>query len=64
MVEASVLESKHAEDVIIPNIKVENKENITRYFRLLIASTPRFKFSITDKDGKEQYSNFFNVEMR
>ena len=64
MVEALVLEPKHKEDVIIPNIKVTNKENITSYFKLLLAGTPLLKFSITDKDGKEHYSNLFNVEMR
>lgn len=64
MVEALVLEPKHEEDVIIPNIKVANKENITSYFKLLLAGTPLLKFSITDKDGKEHYSNLFNVEMR
>jgi hypothetical protein len=63
MVEA-VLEPKHIEDVSIPNIKVENKENISDYFKLLLAGTPLLKFSIADKNGKEHYSNLFNVEMR
>jgi len=64
MVEAVVLEPKHEEDVIIPNIKVENKESISNYFKLMLAGTPLLKFSITDKDGEEKYSNLFNVEMR
>ena len=64
MVEAAVLEPKHEEDVTIPNIKVENKEGISEYFKLLLAGTPLLKFSITDKNGKERYSNLFNVEMR
>jgi hypothetical protein len=64
MVEAAVLESKHEEDVTIPNIKIENKERISDYFKLLLAGTPRLKFSITDKDGKERYSSLLNVEMR
>ena len=64
MVEALVLEPKHETDVSIPNIKVENKENINDYFKLMLAGTPLLKFSITDKDGKEKYSNLFNVEMR
>ncbi|MHA1933231.1 MAG: hypothetical protein ACW96X_11855 [Promethearchaeota archaeon] len=64
MVEALVLEPKHEEDVIIPNIKVENKESISDYFKLMLTGTPVLKFSITDKNGKERYSNLFNVEMR
>ncbi|MHA2036346.1 MAG: hypothetical protein ACW98X_07920 [Promethearchaeota archaeon] len=64
MVEALVLEPKHKEDVAIPNIKVENKESISNYFKLLLAGTPLLKFSIADKDGKERYSNLFNAEMR
>ncbi|MHA2281439.1 MAG: hypothetical protein ACXAC5_11345 [Promethearchaeota archaeon] len=64
MVEALVLEPKHVEDVIIPNVKVENKENIASYFKLLLAGTPLLKFSVADKNGKERYSNLFNVEMR
>jgi len=64
MVEAAVLEPKPIEDLAIPNIKVENKESINEYFKLLLAGTPLMKFSITDKNGKERYSNLFNVEMR
>ena len=64
MVEALVIEPKHEEDVTIPNIKVENKESISDYFKLMLAGTPRLKFSITDKDGKERYSSLLNVEMR
>ena len=64
MVEAIVLEPKHEADVAIPNIKVENKDSISDYFKLMLAGTPLLKFSIVDKDGKEQYSNLFNVEMR
>ena len=64
MVEAVVFKPKHEEDVTIPNIKVENKESISDYFKLMLAGTPRLKFSITDKDGKERYSSLLNVEMR
>ena len=64
MVETAVLSPKLKEDIIIPNIKVENKESISEYFKLLLAGTPLLKFSITDKNGKERYSNLLNVEMR
>jgi len=64
MVEAAILEPKLKEDVTIPIIEVENKESISEYFKLLLAGTPLLKFSITDKNGKERYSNQFNVEMR
>ena len=63
MVEA-VLEPKHKEVVTIPNIEVKNKDNISKYFKLLLTGTPLLKFSIADKNGKERYSNSFNVEMR
>ena len=64
MVEAIVSEPKLKEDVAIPNIEVENKESISTYFKLLLTGTPLLKFSITDKNGKERYSNLLNVEMR
>ena len=64
MVEAAIFEPKLKEDINIPNIEVENKESISEYFKLLLAGTPLLKFSITDKNGKERYSNFLNVEMR
>ena len=64
MVEALALETKHKEIVTIPSIKVENKESISEYFKLLLAGTPLLEFSISDKNGKEIYSNLFNVEMR
>ena len=64
MVETAVLEPKLKEEITIPKIKVENKESISEYFKLLLAGTPLLKFSITDKNGKERYSNLFNVEIR
>jgi len=64
MVEATLIEPKLKEYVTIPNIEVENKESISEYFKLLLAGTPLLKFSIVDKNGKERYSNLFNVEMR
>jgi len=64
MVETAVLSPKLKEDIIIPNIKVENKESISEYFKLLLAGTPLLKFSIVDNNGKERYSNLLNVEMR
>ena len=64
MVEATLLEPKLKEYLTIPNTEVENKESISEYFKLLLAGTPLLKFSITDKNGKERYSNLFNVEMR
>lgn len=64
MVEAAIFEPKLKEDVNIPNIEVENKESISKYFKLLLAGTPLLKFSITNKNGKERYSNLLNVEMR
>lgn len=57
-------ERNHEEDVSIPKIDIANKENISQYFKLMLAGTPRLKFSITDKNGKEIYSNLLNVEMR
>ena len=64
MVEAAIFEPKLKEDINIPNIEIENKESISEYFKLLLAGTPLLKFSITDKNGKERYSNLLNVEMR
>lgn len=64
MVEAAIFEPKLKEDINIPDIEVENKESISEYFKLLLAGTPLLKFSITDKNGKERYSNLLNVEMR
>jgi len=64
MVETQALELKINKDLAIPNIRVENKESISEYFKLLLAGTPLLKFSITDKNGKERYSNLLNVEMR
>ncbi len=63
MVEAEVLKLKLKKDLAIPNIEVENKESISTYFKLLLTETPLLKFSITDKSGKERYSNLLNVEM-
>ena len=64
MVEAMLSEVKHEERVFIPKLEVEGKEHIDQYFRLMLAGTPRLKFSIENKKGKELYSNFLNVEMR
>ncbi|MFW9823084.1 MAG: hypothetical protein ACFFE4_09125 [Candidatus Thorarchaeota archaeon] len=64
MVEAVILEPKVEEELEIPHIKVEGKENVDQYFKLLLAGTPLLKFSLVDKQGKELYSNLFNVEMR
>ncbi len=64
MVETEALELKLKKDLAIPNMEVENKENISEYFKLLLAEAPLLKFSITDKNGKERYSNLLNVEMR
>ncbi|MHA2390726.1 MAG: hypothetical protein ACXAEX_02055 [Promethearchaeota archaeon] len=64
MVEAVLIEPKLKEELEIPNLKVEGKENVDQYFKLLLAGTPHLKFSIIDKRGKELYSNLLNVEMR
>ncbi|MHA1915387.1 MAG: hypothetical protein ACW986_10125 [Promethearchaeota archaeon] len=64
MVEAVIYEEKLEEKVTIPNLDVLGKENAHMYFKLLIAGTPKLKFSIVDKSGKESYSNLLNVEMR
>ena len=40
MVEAAVLEPKLIEEITIPNTEVENKENISDYFKLLLSGTP------------------------
>ncbi len=63
MVEAAISEPKLIEDLAIPNIKVENKESISEYFKLLLAGTPLLRFSIADKNGKEYYSNRLKVEL-
>ncbi|MDX1797693.1 MAG: hypothetical protein R3255_03500 [Candidatus Lokiarchaeia archaeon] len=63
MVEATLVEVKHEEKLSIPEFDVEGKENIDQYFKLLLAGTPRLRFSIV-KGKKELYSNTLNVEMR
>jgi len=55
---------KKQEKVIIPEINIEHKENISQYFKLMLAGNPLLKFSITDESGKELYSNLLNVELR
>lgn len=64
MVQQLVPELPKEEDLLIPKIDIEFKENIGQYFKLLLAETPRLKFTITDKKNKEIYSNLLNVEMR
>ena len=64
MVEAISTEVKFEEEMSIPILDVDGKENIYQYFNLMLAGTPHLKFSITDKKGKELYSNLLNVEMR
>jgi len=64
VIEAEVLKLKFKKDVAIPNKEVENKESISAYFKLLLTGTPLLKFSITDKNGRERYSNLLNVEIR
>ncbi|MFW9826520.1 MAG: hypothetical protein ACFFEY_02750 [Candidatus Thorarchaeota archaeon] len=64
MVEAVLKEIEIQEKIDIPEFDVNGKENIDQYFKLLLAGTPRLKFSITDKSGKDLYSNLLNVEMR
>ena len=64
MVEATVIETKYEEKVVLPRFEVEGKKNIDQYFKLLLAGTPLLKFSITDNKGKDLYSNLMNVEMR
>ena len=63
MVEAILIEPKHKEEITIPKFEIKGKENIDKYFKLLLAGTPHLKFSIIDKRGKETYSNQLNVEM-
>jgi hypothetical protein len=54
-----------AEKVIsLPEIDIEFKENLPKYFKLILAGNPLLKFSITNEKGKELYSNLLNVEMR
>jgi len=64
MVQVLVPDEKHEKVVSIPKIDIEHKENISQYFKLMLAGTPLLKFSITDERGKEFYSNLLNVEMR
>ncbi|MFW9820843.1 MAG: hypothetical protein ACFFE5_14640 [Candidatus Thorarchaeota archaeon] len=53
----------HDDKLSLPEFDVEGKENIDQYFKLLLAGTPRLRFSIV-KGKKELYSNQLNVEMR
>ncbi|MFX1379788.1 MAG: hypothetical protein ACFFA4_11930 [Promethearchaeota archaeon] len=64
MVEVTLVEVKHEEKLSLPEFEIEGKENIDQYFKLLLAGTPRLRFSIVDKKGNEIYSNLLNVEMR
>jgi hypothetical protein len=64
MVEVTLVEIKHEEKLSLPEFEIEGKENIDQYFKLLLAGTPRLKFSIIDNNGKEVHSNLMNVEMR
>ena len=64
MVQVLVPEGKPEKVVSIPKIDIEYKENISQYFKLMLAGTPLLKFSITNEAGKEIYSNLLNVEMR
>jgi len=64
MVQVLIPEEKHEKDVTIPIIDIEHKENISQYFKLMLAGNPLLKFSITNERGKELYSNLLNVEMR
>jgi len=57
-------EMKHEEKILLPKIDIDSKENVGQYFKLLIGESPRLKFDITDKEGKEIYSNILNVELR
>ncbi|MFW9864812.1 MAG: hypothetical protein ACFFEN_01815 [Candidatus Thorarchaeota archaeon] len=59
-----MVEEKAKEKVSIPNFEVEGKENLYHYLELLLDDTPHLKLSITDKKGKELYSNLLHVEMR
>ncbi len=61
-----VLEPKKKQEkvVSIPEINIEHKENISQYFKLMLAGNPLLKFSIVTESGKELYSNLLNVEMR
>ncbi|MFX0021477.1 MAG: hypothetical protein ACFE9S_04075 [Candidatus Hermodarchaeota archaeon] len=63
MVEVTLVEVKHEEKLSVPEFDIEGKENIDQYFKLLLAGTPKLRFSI-EKKGKELYSNLLNVEMR
>ncbi|MFW9950558.1 MAG: hypothetical protein ACFFKA_10600 [Candidatus Thorarchaeota archaeon] len=64
MVEATIVEIKQEEIITLPEFDVESKENIDQYFKLLLAGTPKLKFSITNKNGQDIYSKLLNVEMR
>ena len=64
MVQVIVPEKEHEKVVSIPKIDIEHKENISQYFKLMLAGNPLLKFSIVNEKGKELYSNLLNVEMR
>jgi hypothetical protein len=59
----TILSEQKLKEIEIPEIKIRNKENIDQLFKLLLAGTPKLKFSI-EKQGKELYKNIMHVEMR
>lgn len=63
MVESVLIKEKHEELIAIPEIDVEGKENISQYFNLMLAGTPRLNFAITDSKGKELAKKIINVEL-
>ncbi len=64
MVQVLEPEKKQEKVVSIPKIDIEHKENISQYFKLMLAGSPLLNFTIINEKGKEIYSNLLNVEMR
>jgi len=56
------------ESKIIPEFKLEPKESQTKdytfgFFKLNMATTHRFDFSIVDSNGKKRYSNLMSLHI-
>lgn len=62
MMELHKLEEK-AKKITKPEFKIENKENISRYFELLMSNSPHVNFSIVDREGNIFSSRQINLEL-
>lgn len=63
MMELQKLEEKEKKKINVPELKIENKEMIGRYFELLMSNSPHVNFSIVDKEGNIFSSRQINLEI-